>query len=68
MKYEDLGKTPEELFERLNKDNILISQYEEENKGLKQRLEEYKTAYDKIAKLSKTAKDAVSDIIIELML
>ena len=68
MRYEDIGKSPEEIRETLDANNRLISQYAEENERLKQQLENYKTAYDKIKKLSKTAKDAVSDIIFELML
>ena len=44
MKYEDIGKSPEEIRETLDANNRLISQYAEENERLKRQFEAIKEA------------------------
>ena len=53
--YEDIGKEPKEIQEILDKDNRLISEYDAENKQLKQSL-------DNIRQAAKNVHDAVMEL------
>jgi len=67
--YEDIGKTPEEIQETLDKDNRLISQYAEENERLSNIIECLKDAIreqDEYLKAVCDAVKAVHDATIEL--
>ena len=57
--YEDIGKTPDEIQEILDKDNRLISEYAEENKHLKNIIECLK---DEIVKQDKQLEEVVKAV------
>lgn len=61
MRYEDIGKSPEEIRETLDANNRLISQYAEENERLKRQIEAIRAA-------GKAVHNAVIALDVELNL
>lgn len=60
--YEDIGKTPEEIRETLDKDNRLISEYAEENDRLKRELEKAKAEMRDIRNTADKLHKAISEL------
>ena len=67
-KYEDIGKSPEELQEILYTDSVQISLYQQENADLHRQIEQLKAERQEIVQKMKAIHDAVIELDGELNL
>lgn len=62
MKYEELGKTPEQIRDILDSDNRQISQYAEENDQLRREVKQLKADKAVITEAAKAVHKAVVEL------
>ncbi len=62
MKYEELGKTPEQIRDILDSDNRQISQYAEENDQLRREVKQLKVDKAVITEAAKAVYEAVVEL------